>query len=184
MSCPALMLGDSREEPFVGHLRLSLSGDDAWVAVAGRVASTAGAVAAFEPARRVEAALRAELTPLLVKSERNLLLHRAWRAIAAIPDDELGPDAGARLSLLLVAGDVRGVGVSGVGLSMVWGRYYGRWRPLVRPAHPLLSDAGRPVRPPGVLALPHLPEILLCTPADLPGRLPADHILRRAGVYR
>lgn len=184
MSCPALMLGDSGEEPFVGHLRLSLSGDGAWIAAAGRVAGAAGAVAAFEPARRVEAALRAELTPLLEKSERNILLHRAWRALAAMPDADLGPDAGARLSLLLVAGDDRGVGVSGVGLSMVWGRYYGRWRPLVRPEHPLLSDVGRPERPPGVLALPHQPEILLSAPADLPGRLPADHILRRAGVYR
>ncbi|MFT5686719.1 MAG: hypothetical protein ACI8RZ_007675 [Myxococcota bacterium] len=184
MSSPALMLGDSGEEPFVGHLRLSLSGPEVWISAAGRVAGASGALDAFEPARRLETALRLELEGLLEKSERNLLLHRAWKALVAMDPADLGAEAGADLSLLLVAGDTRGVGVSGVGLSMVWGRYYGRWRPLVRSGHPLLSDAGRPMRAPGVLDLPQPPEILLATPKHRPPCLPEGDVLRHAGVYR
>jgi hypothetical protein len=178
------MLGDPGEEPFVGHLRITLSGEGSWISASGRVAAATGPAEAFVPARTLESTLRTALTPLLEKSERNLLLHRAWSSIVGLDGTILGPAEGADLSLLLIAGDSRGVGVSGVGLSMVWGRYGGRWRPLVRTGHPLLGAAGRPARAPGVLGLPRPPEILLGAPAHLPPRLPERDVLRRAGVHR
>ena len=184
MSCPTLMLGDPTEESFVGHLRLMMSGPAAWISVAGRVAADAGAIDAFVPARRLEVTLRSVLNPLLLQHDRNQLLHQAWSTLAGMESVSLGPAGGANLSLLLIAGDARGVGVSATGMSMVWGRFSGRWRPLTRPEHPLLGAAGRPVRTPGVLGLLQAPEVLLGVPAHLPPSLPSSGVLRRAGVYR
>ena len=183
MSCPALMLGDPGEVPFVGHLRFSLSAPGVWISVAGRVAASADALGAFVPARRLEVTLRTVLSPLLRKADRNLLLRQAWSTLASMEAVSLGPSGGTKLSLMLISGDARGVGVSSAGLAMVWGRFDGCWRPLVRPDHPLLGPAGRPVRTPGVLGLARVPEILLGAPAHLPPRLPVSGVLRRAGVH-
>lgn len=184
MSCPTLMLGDPVPEPFVGHLRMMMAGPTVWVSVAGRVAAAAGPIDAFVPARRLEVTLRSVLNPLLQQHDRNLLLHQAWATLAGMEPVSLGPAGGAGLSLLLIAGDSSGVGVSAAGLSMAWGRYEGRWRPLTRPDHPLLGPAGRPIRTPGVLGLLQAPEVLIGVPAHLPPRLPSSGVLRRAGVHR
>jgi len=178
------MLGDPTPESFIGHLRVMLSGPTVWVSIAGRVAADAGAIDAFVPARRLEVTLRSVLTPLLQQHDRNQLLHQAWATLAGMEPVSLGPAGGANLSLLLIAGDARGVGVSATGLSMVWGRFAGRWRPLTRPDHPLLGPAGRPPLTPGVLGLLKAPEILIGVPAHLPPGLPSSGVLRRAGVHR
>lgn len=184
MSCPTLMLGDPVPEPFIGHLRVMMSGPTVWVSIAGRVAAAAGALDAFVPARRLEVTLRSVLNPLLQQHDRHQLLHQAWATLEGMEPVSLGPAGGAGLSLLLSAGDSRGVGVSATGLSMVWGRFAGRWRPLTRPDHPLLGAAGRPQRTPGVLGLAQAPEVLIGVPAHLPPALPSSGVLRRAGVHR
>lgn len=175
------MLGDPGEDPFVGHLRFSCADTNAWVSVAGRVAADSGAIAAFVPARRLEVTLRTALIPLLSQDDRYLLLHRVWDTLDAMAPVSLGSAGGAALSLVVVAGDTTGVGVSGTGLSMVWGRFGGRWRPLVRPDHPMLGASGRPEESPGVLGLSFAPEIFLATPNHLPPRLPESGVLHCAG---
>lgn len=184
MSSRALLLAKPGPFPFAGHLRLEARGERAWIAVAARVASTAGPVGAFAPARALDAHIRAALDPIAeVTADRNALLRTLWTALAEAPAEALGPAAGADLSLLALAGDRRGAGVAGVGLSGVWGMYVDAWEPLALGGHPMLGATGRPEQTPGALRLTASPRRVLATLSEQPAELPPkDQILARAGV--
>jgi hypothetical protein len=184
MASRALLLARPGPFPFAGHLRLEARGDHAWIAIAASVASTAGPVGAFAPARALRAHLLTWLEPLAAETnDRNLLLRTLWDALADAPPAALGLGGGGDLSLLTLAGDRRGAGVAGVGLSGVWGMYVEAWEPLALGAHPLLGPTGCPKQLPGALRLTASPRRVLAAVASQPAVLPPlDEILARAGV--
>lgn len=186
MPCRALLLPPPGDFPFAGHLWLEAWGDQAWISVAASIASSTGPVSAFAPAHSLRAVLNASLQPLSQQStDRNRLLWALWEAIDAIPAETLGAPGGTDLSLLAIAGDRRGAGVAGVGLSGVWGMYVDAWEPLAMGGHPMLGPAGRPVQMPGALRLTASPRGVLASLAAQPAVLPpADEVLSRAGVRR
>lgn len=184
MSSRALLLGDPGNEPFSGHLRFEVPGET-WIAVAGRVAASDGLRDAFRCARHLEGHLHRALHAAANTADRNALLRCAWQALADLDAASLGSSQGADLSLLLVAGDARGVGVAGTGLGAVWAAFPEGWEPLATGTHPLLQTTGRPERPPGVITLREAPRQILGSPQHLPARLPdVDAIPARAGVRR
>lgn len=167
MALPALLLGDPGRTPFAGHLRVRVDVGGSWLTAAGRLATGDGLVAAYAPARRVEAALRT-----VTGKDRHGLLWRAWELLAALPGDALGSAGAADLSLLLVAGDAAGISVAGVGLAAVWGRT-DKLLPLVEGRHPLLAGPGRPKRTPGALELELRPNAIIGCPGHLPPTVPS-----------
>lgn len=180
MPVPAWLLGDPTRAPFVGHARVRLDTGRARLSGAGRLGVAGGLVGAFRAARRLEAVvLEAAAGP----GDRHALLWRSWEALIALPAEELGADGGADLTLLLVAEDVGGIGVAGVGLSGVFGLAGGRLVPLVEGRHPLLAPPGRPARTPGVLTLELEPEAVVGVPAHLEGLAPVpEGLALRCGV--
>ena len=97
----------------------------------------------------------------------------------------LAKDADDNVIGTLTAQDSDGVGVAGVGLSMVWGVMEdGLLQPLVSGDHPLLSVAGLPEQVPGVLTLDRPVLQVLGIPDHLPPDLPADFELRRDCGWR
>jgi hypothetical protein len=179
MPIPALLPGDPGPLPFLGHLRLRVEARGVWLAAAGRVGATGDATTAWMAARTVERALRGAAGG----GDRHAWLWRCWEAVAAVPAGALGPRGGEDLSLVLVAGDPRGVGLAGVGLNAAWGLLDGALRPLVEGRHPLLSPPGRPSQMPGVLTLDAEPSLILANPSHRPPVTPAvGELARLCGV--
>jgi len=149
---------------------------------AGRVATGAGPEEAWRVARRVEATLRTAPDGVFWDADRHGLLRRAWSLLDEIRPERLGPEAGRDLCLLFVAEDGGGVGVAGVGLGAVWGRFDDTFRALVPLGHPLLGLAGRPLAVPGVLTLERRPQLVVAAPAGAEPVLPdASSFARRCG---
>jgi len=179
-----MMLGDPSCVPFIGHFRINWEGPSAWLSAAGRIGAQRGIEDAWLPARQLEGVLQKCGDSNKHQSDRHVLLRRLWEALNDVESDLLGPEQGEDLCMLLVAGDARGVGVAGVGLSGVWGDVDGRWAPLVESNHPLLTPTGRPKGMPGVLTLDLKVSAVVATPAHLPSRLPTSSLVRaHSGVH-
>jgi hypothetical protein len=178
MQVEAHLLGDPDRMPFVGHLQVGIHTANASLAAAGRVAAASGIVPGFRAAREIETALLSMNTQDI--TDRNQLLALAWSVLADIASCDLGPAAGADLSLLLAARDARGMGIAGVGLSGVWGwsgQVQDELTPLVQGAHPLLGAAGLPSAIPGVLTLDAPVTRVIAAPAHIHPVLPATEAL-------
>ncbi len=180
MPVPAWLLGDPTRAPFLGHARVRLDTGRARLWGVGRLGVQGGLVGAYRAARRLEQVI---LEAAAGPGDRHALLWRSWEALFGMPLDELGPERGADLTLLLVAEDEGGVGVAGVGLGAVFGLTKGRLVPLAEAPHPLLGGQGRPLRTPGVLTLDLEVETVLGVPAHLEPTPPAlDQLPARCGV--
>ncbi len=183
MPLQALLLGDPVRLPFCGQLRLSITRGPAGLALAARVGAGEGPVPAWSAARNLESALRRGLAE--ASGDRHALLHALWAALGAVPTDGLGDAAGTDLTLLALAWDADGVGVSGVGLAAVWAWRPTALQPLVSPGHPLLAPPGLPDTVPGVLTLdPGVdPLALVGAPSHLPTDAPPlQELPRRCGI--
>lgn len=123
-------------------------------------------------ARRVEATLRTAPDGVYWDADRHGLLRRAWSLLDEMSPERLGPDGGRDLCLLFVAEDGAGVGVAGVGLGAVWGRFDETFRALVPLGHPLLGAPGRPAAVPGVLTLERRPQLVVAAAAGAEPVLP------------
>ena len=183
---PAWLIGDPGRMPFVGHLRFAARVGDAWISLAGRVHP--GDV---EEGWRAARELAAALDPIEERTRglgagRFALVRAAWALLGEAPRDGLGPAGGADVSVLMVAGDPGGVAVTGVGLTGVWGlEAGGQWTPLASEGHPLLSRAGLPSTPPGVLELERAIEVVVGCPHPMEPELPAPSVMaERCGVRR
>lgn len=179
----AWMLGDPGLMPFSGHFRLRIAGARARGALCGRIAADLPPEEAFRISRRLARVLGAALDDGWTETDRHGLMRRVWQLLKEVPDAHLGPACGDDLSLLLIAEDDRGVGITGVGLSAAWAVVQDQLRPLVPAGHPLLARAGRPASLPGVLTLDaHLSRVI-GAPAHLDPVLPPAHaLLARCGV--
>jgi hypothetical protein len=156
-----VLLGEEGRLPFLGHFRAAVESGGARLSAAGRVA-----VDAYRAARRVEVALRSAAEGEAL--DRFGLLRRAWERVGAIPAEALGPGGGGDLVLVLLSEDAGGIGLAGVGLSMVWGLAREQVGPLVSLRHPLLCPPGRPSRTPGVLNLEVRPTQVIGAPSHHP----------------
>ena len=180
MAITTWMMGDALPLPFLGHFRSVLRCPYATLWLAGRIGVIADDVQeVFDVAHRLKAVLSAVTEGKWAQTDRHGLLRGVWETIATIPAPELGSLEGADLSLLMVAQDRRGVGLSGVGLSGVWGRYDHGLVPMVEENHPLLSVPGRPETVPGVLTLNELPLSVVGRPFHL-DMAPAEDVSKLA----
>ena len=157
----ALAFGDPGPLPFLGHFRAEARGPGSLLRVAGRLGSAGDAVEASALAGAVEAAVR-RLTRVIERPDDRVALVRGWwDAVTAICADT--PAAmQADFAALVVAGDQRGVTVSGVGLAGCWFVAGGQPpRPMVPAGHPLLGPLGPPSSRPGGMTLNRLPEVVV-----------------------
>jgi hypothetical protein len=183
LALSVLLLGDPGAMPFVGHFRLSLRGPSSAFYAAGRVGSAGGVEGGYAAARSIETTLHSVMEPAAHTLDRNRLLLRAWELLGGLRPEHFGAAFGRDLTLLMGAVDPQGVGVAGVGLSMVWVRHPWGLRPLVDPEHPLLAPPGRPLRVPGVLTLPPGLPGVVGSPSHLVPNAPApEDVDRRSGV--
>jgi hypothetical protein len=168
----SLLLGDPSALPFMGHLRMSMDTSDARLSLAGRITSGGDVVEAYEASRNILEHF--ESLPEPEGGMRNELLRSVWERLTQMGRDQLGRDGGSGLQLLLLAEDDEGMGVAGVGLSMVYGRVNGAWTPLVSEGHPLLCSSGVPETVPGVLTLDAPVDLILGIPDHLGPELRGD----------
>ena len=134
----AWMVGDTGLLPFPGHFALRVEGRHAAMAIVGRVGADADLSEAFAASRRLASVLSTAAAGPWADTDRHGLVRRAWQLLAELPGPRLGPAEGADLSLLLLAEDVRGMCVAGVGLAGVWALFGDQYRSLTTPGHPLL----------------------------------------------
>ncbi len=157
---PALLLGSQGPLPFAGHLRTVVRGSQAALWIAGRVGeSDEPVIQRYDRAMEVQTALRGLAEGSWAGSDRHGLLRGAWEILSGLPVPTL--------SLLLVAVDARGVGLSGVGLSGVFGWFDRERTPIVESEHPLLGPPGLPESLPGVLTLTRSPERVIGRPWEM-----------------
>ena len=181
----AVLLGDRGALPFMGHIRAKVVVDDAVLWAAARTACGGDVVLAHESARNLQETIERVTDRFDVPPNRNDLIRGVWEALKELTADQLGSSAGSDLQLLMTAQDPEGVGIAGVGLSMVWGVMEdGLLQPLVSEDHPLLSYAGLPEQIPGVLTLDRPVLQVVGIPDHLPSELPADFELRRDCGWR
>ena len=180
----SLLLGDPGALPFLGHLRtrLEVSGAKLWAA--GRVFSGGDVVEAYEASRNLTRVIEESGARLETNASRHDLLRCTWEALAELDADQMGRDAGRDVQLLLTAEDTDGVGVAGVGLSMVYGLIDQRFQPLVSGDHPLLCGPGLPGALPGVLTLDRPVQQVLGIPNHLSTVLSEDLDLARDCGWR
>ena len=185
MAVPVYLIGDNSLQPFIGAFRTVVDGAHCWVRAYGRVAHTAGLREAYLPARRLEAAVTKAAKQSLREKNRHLILHNIWQELQHLSPDQLGPEKGADLCLLLSVGDGQGVDLAAVGLSGLWGRLPGqkRWIAIVPQEHPLLGNPGVPKQRLGSLTLNKPPMCALGMPFFSTDSLPsARELSRRVGA--
>lgn len=180
----ALLMGDGGRLPFAGHLRLHAGDAIIGLEVAARLGprprKEEDIVAAWWAACALREALQKALAGVF--RDRHEPLWRLWEAIAALPDDALGPARGADLCLLAASFDGAGQAIAGVGLAGVQALGRAGPRELVGQGHPLLTPPGRPARLPGVLKLgPDEVAGVIGRPWDVQPPPPGE-LLRRAGA--
>ena len=181
----AVLLGDRGALPFLGHIRAQIVVDGAVLWAAARTASGGDVVQAHESARNLQEAIERVCERFEHSPNRSDLLRSVWESLQVLAAEQVGGSLGADLQILMTARDAEGVGIAGVGLSMVWGVMEdGLLQPLVSEDHPLLSDAGVPKQVPGVLTLDRPVLQVLGIPDHLPPDLPADFDLRRDCGWR
>jgi len=103
---------------------------------------------------------------------RHDLLRAAWTCLLAVDRSLLGPARGEDLSLLVIAEDEGGVGVTATGLAALHGLLGGGLEGIVPAAHPLLSLSGIPEAPPRVLTPTRIPDVFIGATRE--GSLPLD----------
>lgn len=184
--CRALLLGGHAPQPFLGHFRLSAAVGEARLWAAGRVAIEAGPVEAWAAGRVIEAAFEAAAESMANRRapDRHALLRAAWEALLELEGAALGPRQGADLSVLFLAADRNGQGVSAAGIGRLLAGEDPGLQPLVPADHPLLSPTGRPAAVPHMLSLRALPPMLLGVPWGHPGPLPDPGRARAAAGDR
>lgn len=181
----AWLLGRPGLFPFVGQFRLSVQAHGARCSIVGRIAAGAPIEQAHTVAQRVRSVLAAAPVGPWQRTDRHGLIRRIWQLLAEIPADRLGPAGGDDLTLLMLAQDVRGVAITGVGLAGAWAMLDGQYRALVSPGHPLLAPTGRPDGVPGVLTLDQACARVVGAPRPLdPVLPPAARIAERCGARR
>jgi hypothetical protein len=165
------MLGDPGRWPFVGHLRLAHIGDGAALALAARLGGDGQKSdereTLYDDARALDQHLRHALAGAPHQGDRHGLLRAAWDALFNAPDGAFGPHGPESLRLVVVGGDGRGVGVSGLGLGRVWGQTEDGLVALAEAGHPLLGDPGLPPTAPGVLTLEMAVTRVIVCPSHL-----------------
>jgi hypothetical protein len=118
--------------------------------------------------------------------DRRRAISALWARLERLDRVQLGPEAGADLSVLLVAIDAEGVAVSGAGLTAVFGVDQSRraWDWIVG-THPLLGAPGLPIERPGALTTTDAPEWLVASVPGVPGigGLRLEEVLPRCGVW-
>ena len=136
---------------------------------------------AYLPARRVEAAIKQAANLTLRDQNRFLLLRSMWEELQHLSVDELGPNRGSDLCLVIATGDANGVELSAVGVSGVWGRLPqdSKWLPIVSPQHPLLCPPGIYRSTPGSLTIKRPPTAILATTTFVDPVLPNSQELDR-----
>jgi len=185
MAVPVYLIGDDSLQPFVGAFRVVVDDTHCWVRGYGRVARTAGVRGAYLPARRLEAAITRAAKQSLRERNRHQILQNIWQELQQLATEQLGPELGQDLSLLLSVGDGAGIDLAAVGLSGLWGRLPGqkRWIAVVPQEHPLLGKPGVPPEKPGSLTLSKPPVCALGMPFYSRDPLPSSRELtRRVGV--
>lgn len=180
----AHLLGDGGRLPFAGHLRLragdALIGLEVAARLGPRPRGEEDLVAAWWAACALREALERALTGAF--RDRHEPLRRLWEAVAALPEEALGPARGADLCLLAASFDGTGQAIAGVGLAGVQALCTSGPRELVGAGHPLLAPPGRPARLPGVLNLdPDEVSGVIGRPWDVQPPPPGE-LLRRAGA--
>ena len=148
----ALLLGGPGRWPFNGQLRRRIGGGEAELHLCAAVAHGCPPPQAWQAARALGACFDG-----LDGRDRFALLRGAWERLAGLDPRQLGPAAGADLTLLLVALDGGGMGIAGTGLAALWALDGPAPEPLLSAEHPLLQLNGIPPRPPGVFAPARLP---------------------------
>ena len=130
---------------FQGHLDLEYGSAE----VVGRIGHTLHPVEALSLATHVLEVLRT------VQGDDPLSLIRScWETLLVMPRKELGPAAGADLSLLIVAEQDSRVALSAVGLDALWQVHPEGAQQLADPTTNETSHRGLPERTPKVLELP------------------------------
>lgn len=129
----------------------------------------------LEPPRAFELAsgLARSLGEIRGRSHTDIL-RVAWERLASIEHGRFGPSDGQDLSLLLMAQDPYGIGVTGTGLAGVWARNGERFDALVSQDHPLLSLRGIPEQAPGFFALQGSPTALIGAASSGSRELPTN----------
>lgn len=186
MPVPVYILGDDSPQPFTGAFRVVVDGMHCWLRAYGRIAVGAGIIESYLPARRVEAAIKHATNRSLRDQNRFLLLRSMWEELHHLSTDDLGPNKGADLCLVVATGDAGGVELSAIGVSGIWGRLPQgtRWIPIVPQHHPLLSAPGITQKIPGSLTIKRPPMSILATTTFVSPVLPnPQELMRRIGKH-
>lgn len=181
MPLTAHLHGSPGRLPFIGHFRAAARSGPVAFSVAGAVAARSEPQIAFDAARAVEAAFRADL--LEGAADKVAVLGRVWEAILGIDERVLGPHQGRDFVALLAVVDEHGVGIAGPGLGGVWAWEDGGLTALVHGEHPLLGPPGRPERLPGILSLDEAHSRVVAVAHDHPvPNIQFSGLARRCGV--
>ncbi len=142
------LLGSPGRLPFLGHFRLSVSGENCQIDLCGRLGQESPPEEAWILAGRVAQTLaqaKGEDGPSLMRD--------CWERVLTIPRNKLGSTKGADLSLLLIAKDSSGHFLSAVGLSGIWQHSTEGIREIAAASTAETNHPGIPKLPPKVLKL-------------------------------
>ena len=164
MAMPIYMIPHSVPYLYTGEFVLRKSRGECWVFVCGFVARDDGPKGAYLPARYLQDKLLHAADASLSRGNRYDILQALWNVLRKHPKSKLGTDLGTNLSILMAAGDARGVNLSATGISGLWGEsHHGVWLPMVPSGNPILSARGVEDKEQGSLFVADPPRRVVAT---------------------
>lgn len=185
MALPVYMLAKKVSFPFTGAFSVRAGKGQSWLFASGFIARETGVKKAYLPARKVQDCIEKSAKVAFDHRERRGVLEEVWSALHELPRNELGKKQGKDLSLIMAAGDERGVNLCAINISGLWGKkkHDDQWLSMLPKKHPIFDVYGLVKEFPGSLHIEQLPKSVVATAHPLFPMLPDEEELRqRLGV--
>ena len=185
MALPVYMLAKKVSFPFTGAFSVRAGKGEHWLFASGFIARETGVKKAYLPARKVQRCIEQAAKVAFTHRDRRGVLEEVWSSLYRLPRNELGKKRGTDLSVIMAAGDERGVNLCAVNVSGIWGKRKqdDQWLSMLPKNHPLFDVYGLAEEFPGSLHIEQLPKSVIATAHPLFPMLPdEEELMQRLGV--